>query len=169
MAKLTNEQRIEIYQRRLKGETIKSLALNFNVNKNSVKYLFRLIQKHGYDILRQNKNRYYSKEFKQITINRVLIKNESIKAVAIDIGLSSERILANWIKKYKENCYNVIEKKRGRPKTMTRKLKKSKKNLTSEEKLKELEKENLYLRAENEYLKKLNALVLEEELQKDKE
>ena len=31
MAKLTNEQKIEIYERRLKGETLPSLALKFNV------------------------------------------------------------------------------------------------------------------------------------------
>ncbi len=30
MAKLTNEQRIEIYERRLKGETLSSLALEFS-------------------------------------------------------------------------------------------------------------------------------------------
>ncbi len=52
---------------------------------------------------------------------------------------------------------------------MTRKLKKTKNNLTQEEKIKLLEERNQYLEAENEYLKKLNALVLEEELQKDKE
>ncbi len=30
MAKLTNEQKIEIYERRLKGESLKSLSYNFN-------------------------------------------------------------------------------------------------------------------------------------------
>ena len=59
--------------------------------------------------------------------------------VAIDIGLSSDGTLHDWIKKYKENCYNVIEKKKERPeKTMT-KIKKSKKILTKEDKIKELE------------------------------
>lgn len=169
MAKLTNEQRIEIYERRLKGETLSSLALEFNININRLKYLVRLLKKHGYNILRNGKNRYYSKEFKELIINRVLVKKESITSVAIDIGLSSEGILDNWIKKYKENCYNVIEKKKGRrPKTMT-KIKKSKKTLTKEDKIKELENKILYLEAENEYLKKLNALVQEEELVKSKE
>ena len=116
-----------------------------------------------------DKNRYYSKEFKELIINRVLVNKESIVSVAIDIGLSSEGILINWIKKYKENCYNVIENKKGRiPKTMT-KIKKSKKTLTKEDKIKELENKILYLEAENEYLKKLNALVQEEELAKSKE
>ena len=170
MAKLTREQRIEIYERRLKGETIAAIALNFNINVHTVEYLFRLIEKHGYSILRNDKNRYYSKEFKLQSINRVLINFESAISVAIDIGLSSCGILANWIKKYKENCYNIIEKPKGRKKSMTKKInKKNDANLTLEEKIKELEEKNLYLEAEIEYLKKLNALVQKKELQKKKE
>ena len=169
MAKLTNEQKIEIYERRLKGETLPSLALKFNVNIHNIKYLIRLLNKHGYSILRNDKNKYYSKEFKEVAINRVLIKKESLRFVAVELGLSSIGILYNWIKKYKENCYNVIEKKKGRKsKTMT-KIKKTKKILTKEDKIKELENKILYLEAENEYLKKLNALVQEEELVKNKE
>ena len=170
MAKLTNEQRIEIYERRLKGETLSSLALEFNININRLKYLVRLLKKHGYNILRTDKNRYYSKEFKELIINRVLVNKESIVSVAIDIGLSSEGILINWIKKYKENCYNVIKKKKGRKtKTMTKQIKKvSNKILNSEEKIKKLEEENLHLIAEIEYLKKLNALVQEKEQQNKK-
>ena len=42
MAKLTREQKIEIYERRLKGETLSSLALEFNININRLKYLVRL-------------------------------------------------------------------------------------------------------------------------------
>ena len=112
MAKLTNEQKIEIYERRLKGETLPSLALKFNVNIHNIKYLIRLLNKHGYSILRNDKNKYYSKEFKEIAINRVLIKKESLRFVAVELGLSSIGILHNWIKKYKENCYNVIENKK---------------------------------------------------------
>lgn len=169
MTKLTREQKIEIYERRLKGETLKALALEFNVNIHWVKYLVRLLKKHGYNILRKDKNKSYSRELKELIINRVLVNNESIKSVAIDFGLCSHGILINWIKKYKENCYNVIEKKRGRKsKTMT-KIKKVKKILTKEDKIKELESKILYLEAENEYLKKLNALVQEAELVKSKE
>ena len=53
---------------------------------------------------------------------------------------------------------------------MTKKIKKTNnQKLTFEEKIKELEKKNLYLEAENEYLKKLNTLVQKRELQKKKE
>lgn len=95
MSKLTNKQKIEIYERRLKGETVKSLALNFNIRKSNIKYLIRLIEKHGYNILRNGKNKYYSKEFKEKTINRVIVENQSIISVSIDVGLTSNGILSN--------------------------------------------------------------------------
>ena len=164
---LTREEKIEIFERRKMGETIASLAKAFNIHESNIKYLIALIEKHGYDILRKDKNRVYSKDFKLQIINRILINHESINYVALDIGLVSASILHNWLSKFKENEYNVVEKKKGRkPKSMT-KPKKNDKELSEKEKIKKLEEENLYLKAENEYLKKLRALVLEREL-KDK-
>ena len=168
MSKLTREDKIEIYKRRLKGETISSLAKSFNIRESNIKYLIILIEKHGNNILRKDKNRVYSKEFKLQAINRVLINNESINSVALDIGLISAGILHNWLSKFKENEYNVVEKKKGRkPKSMT-KPKKNEKVLSEKDKIKQLEDEIIYLKAENEYLKKLRALVLERELKEKK-
>ncbi len=168
MSKLTRENKIEIYERRLKGETISSLVKNFNINVSNIKYLIALIRKHGYDVLRSDKNRVYSKEFKLQVINRVFTNHESINSVAIDIGLTSSSILHNWLLKFKENGYNIIEKKKGRkPKSMT-KPKKKYEILSEKDKIRQLEEENLYLKAENEYLKKLKALVLERELKEKK-
>ena len=66
-------------------------------------------------------------------------------------------MLVNWIKKYKEMGYNIVERKRGRT-TMT-KVTKEKEDGTDKEKIKRLEEENLYLKAELEYSKKLRAVV----------
>ncbi|QYR62693.1 IS3 family transposase [Fusobacterium animalis] len=168
MSKLTREEKIEIFERRKMGETISSLTKAFNIRESNIKYLITLIKKHGYNILREDKNRVYSKDFKLQAINRILINHESINSVAIDIGLTSSGILDNWLSKFKENGYNVVEKKKGRkPKSMT-KLKKNDKVLSEQEKIKQLEEENLYLKAENEYLKKLKALVQEKELKEKK-
>ena len=168
MSKLTRENKIEIFERRKMGETIPSLAKAFDVQESNIKYLIALIEKYGYDILRKDKNRAYSKDFKLQIINRILINHESVISVAIDIGLTSSGILDNWLSKFKENEYNVIEKKKGRkPKSMT-KPKKNNKTLSEKEKIKQLEDEILYLKAENEYLKKLRALVQERELKEKK-
>ena len=168
MGKLTREEKIKIFERRKMGETISSLAKDFNIHESNIKYLIALIKKHGYNVLREDKNKVYSKDFKLQTINRILINHESINFVAIDIGLTSSGILHNWLSKFKENGYNVVEKKKGRkPKSMT-KPKKNDKTLSEKEKIKKLEDEILYLKAENEYLKKLRALVQERELKEKK-
>ena len=168
MSKLTREEKIEIFERRKMGETISSLAKAFNIRESNIKYLIALIKKYGYNILREDKNRVYSKDFKLQAINRILINHESINSVAIDIGLASNGILHNWLSKFKENGYNVVEKKKGRkPKSMT-KPKKNDKELSEKEKIKKLEDEIIYLKAENEYLKKLRALVQERELKEKK-
>ncbi|EHM90335.1 hypothetical protein HMPREF1021_02730 [Coprobacillus sp. 3_3_56FAA] len=119
--------------------------------------LIRLIDKHGFDILRTTKNKTYSSFEKERIINRVLLNNESIMSVSINEGLPSDGMLCNWILKYKENGYNIVERKRGRP-TMP-KVTKKKENETDKEKIKRLEEENLYLKAELEYSKKLRAVV----------
>ena len=157
MSKLSYEDKINIYQERKNGNAISNISKKYNVRKNVIKYLVRLIDKHGYDVLRISKNRAFTSYEKEQIINRVLLNNESAYSVAIDEGLLSQGMLQNWIKKYKENGYNIVERKRGR--TTMSKVTKKKENETDKEKIKRLEEENLYLKAELEYSKKLRAVV----------
>ncbi len=157
MSKLSYEDKINIYKKKKQGHSRYSLAREYSIRDCNISYIVSLIDKHGYDILRTTKNKKYPKQYKEEAINRVLKNGEAIWAVAIDIGLSGAGILQNWIKKYKENGYNIVERKRGRP-TMP-KVTKKKGNETKDEKIKRLEEENLYLKAELEYTKKLRAVV----------
>ncbi len=157
MSKLSYEDKINIYKKKKQGQSRYSLAREYSIRDCNISYIVSLIDKHGYDILRTTKNKKYPKQYKEEAINRVLKNGEAIWAVAIDIGLSGAGILQNWIKKYKENGYNIVERKRGRP-TMP-KVTKKKENETDKEKIKRLEEENLYLKAELEYSKKLRAVV----------
>ena len=157
MSKLSYEDKLEIYNERKNGKTFSYLSIKYNIRQDNLKYLVRLIDKHGYDVLRTNKKRTFSVIEKERIINRVILDNESVCSVAIDEGLINNGMLFNWIKEYKKNCYNIVERKRGRP-TMS-KVTKKKENETQEEKIKRLEEENLYLKAELEYSKKLRAVV----------
>ena len=157
MSKLSYEQRISIYNERKQGISISTLSKKYNVRENVIQYMVCLIDKHGIDVLRKDKNMFYPKYKKEEIINRVLIGGESVWAVAIDEGIQNDGTLRNWIKKYKEMGYNIVERKRGRP-TMS-KVTKKKENETDKEKIKRLEEENLYLKAELEYSKKLRAVV----------
>ena len=159
MSKLTYEDKISIYQEKKQGVSFSTIKSKYNYGIHNIQYLERLIDKHGYDILRTTKNKIYSKDFKQDAIDRVLINNETVMSVAIDIGLPSDGLLQNWIKKYKEMGYNIVERKRGRSPTMHKKDLKPKAKETIEEENERLRKENLYLKAELEYSKKLRAVV----------
>ena len=159
MSKLTFEDKVNLYNDKKNGVSIPTLCSKYKILHANVEYLTRLIDKHGYDVLRKNKNRKFTSYEKETIINRVLLNNESLLSVAIDEGLSSSGMLANWIKKYKEMGYNIVERKRGRSPTMPKKVLKPKTKETIEEENERLRKENLYLKAELEYSKKLRAVV----------
>lgn len=158
MSKLKYEDKINLYEDKKQGFSTKSLSRKYNITSHGVQYLCCLVDKHGYEILKTKKNKYYSSSVKQEAINRVLINNESIWSVALDMGLPGDGMLHSWISKYKENGYNIVERKRGRP-AMQKKPIKIKKNETIEEENERLKKENEYLKAELEYTKKLRAVV----------
>ena len=157
MSKLTYEDRIEIYTKRKNGTSAINLARQYGVHVNKIHYLISLVDRNGLDIIQRNKNRYYSIKEKERIINRVLMDFEPVRFVSIDEGLISDGMLQTWIKNYKENGYNIVERKRGRS-TMP-KVTKKKENETDKEKIKRLEEENLYLKVELEYSKKLRAVV----------
>ena len=156
MEKLSKNDKINIYNRVKAGERVNKIIKEYNVDRSIIYYLIRLINKHGLEIINKLNNNNYSVEFKKNAVERVLINNESIKSVAIDIGLPGTTDLRRWISNYRENGYNIIERKRGRP-IMPKVIKKE--NESKDEKIKRLEEENLYLKAELEYSKKLEAVV----------
>ena len=85
----------------------------------------------------------------------MVINGESIKSVAYSNGIQGS-LLSKWYKIYKESGIDGLKlDRRGRPPKTMKKPKTSNEQKTKQE----LEKELEYLRAENEYLKKLNALV----------
>ena len=157
MSKLSYEDKINLYHDYKEGASINTLSRKYNKRKSGITYLIKLIDIHGFDVLKTSRNKSYPITFKQDAIDRVLLNKEPVWSVSLDIGLSSDGMLQNWIKKYKENGYNIVERKRGRP-TMP-KVTKKKENETKDEKIKRLEEENLYLKAELEYSKKLRAVV----------
>lgn len=112
MGKITNKKRMEIYEKWKEGQGSIKLSHEYGIDGSRIRYLVRLIDRHGPDILRQGKNRKYSKSFKEKVINKVLMEGQSLVATAIEYGLSNEGLLANWIHSYKENGYVILEKKR---------------------------------------------------------
>ncbi|MBQ2086041.1 MAG: transposase, partial [Oscillospiraceae bacterium] len=93
MAKITNKERLEMWEKWKEGEGTVRLSQEYGIDESKIRYLVRLIERHGPDIMRQGKNRKYSKELKEEMICKVLQENQSVKSTAIEYGLSSDELL----------------------------------------------------------------------------
>ena len=96
---------------------------------------------------------HYSNDLKEYLIQRVINNEDTTFNIALEGGLKSRTQLVDLVKKYRENGYNIVERKRGSS-TMVKKD-----NRTLEEENKKLKQENEYLKAQLEYSKKLRAVV----------
>ena len=67
MSKLSYEDKINIYNNKKEGISITTLSKKYDVSDSVIKYLARVIDKHGYEVLRTNKNNYYSPNQKWYT------------------------------------------------------------------------------------------------------
>lgn len=84
MSKLSYEDKINIYSDKKKGMSTLQISNKYKVRETTIKYIYRLVEVHGYDILRTTNNKYYSPFQKEQIINRVLLNNKSITSVSID-------------------------------------------------------------------------------------
>ena len=97
-------------------------------------------------------------------VARVLAGN-SIRLVAKNAHIDSGQ-LYQWVRRYNEKGMDGLQCKKGRPikqLVMKKKTKKTKLSVSEQEELKLLRERNEYLEMENEYLKKLDALVSKRE------
>ena len=78
-----------------------SLSKEYQIRSSKINYLVRLIYRHGFDILRSDKDNYYSPELKLEIINKVFIDGKSITGTAIEYGLAGDGLLHSWINSYK--------------------------------------------------------------------
>ena len=65
--KLNYEDKVQIYELRKQGQSFKQLSKRFGVSVSGLKYMIKLIDRYGIDIVKKGMNRYYSPELKQQT------------------------------------------------------------------------------------------------------
>ena len=97
--KFSYEEKLEMYREwKNKGKSPRQIAREYGVAYSPIEYMVRLIDLHGEEIIRHGKNTYYSPEFKEAAIKRVLIAGESATSVSLELGLQNHGLLTNWIK-----------------------------------------------------------------------
>jgi len=116
------------------------------------------------------RNGHYDGRLKLRVVRYYLKKGLSLNQTASHFKIPNQGIISQWVKIYERSgAVGLSNKPRGRKKSIMTK-KPRKKEITSSDsvaqKLEELQKEVEYLRAENAFLKKLEALAQQEEAAK---
>ena len=156
------ELKLEIVERYLKGDIgIKKLAQEYHVGYGDIQKWRDAYQEHGVEGLSTTHGT-YTGEFKVSVVEYMHNTGASIRKTAAHFNIPSFRTVSQWERIYYEQGKDALFKEqRGRTSKMgTKRPRKPKTNIeTNEDLLAEVQR----LRMENEYLKKLNALIQKRE------
>ena len=161
MSKYSSELKLEIVKYCIEGYHSKyDAAKKFNIpSPTPIDDWIRKYKEHGVEGLIKQKKSSYSGEFKQNVIEYMHKNHLSCTETAIHFNLGNNYIVSKWERiYYEEGPQALYEERRGRKKNMSSKPRKKKLSKEIEE---DLIAENQRLRMENDYLKKLQALVQE--------
>lgn len=147
-----------------------SAAKQLGTNLTTVRRWVNLYKHHGKKGLKSG-HRGYNGVFK-LKVIRCMLKNHlSLMETSARFGIPQDCTVAKWLAKYQtQGIEGLLKETRGRKRSVMSKKSKKKTDSTSsgseEKTLAALKAEVEYLRAENAFLKKLDALIQEEEAAK---
>lgn len=152
-----------------KHRSVNSVAYENSIASSNLNRWIRFYVEFGNaGLLPRQKNKSYDVNFKLKVIQAIENKSISLSQACLNFNIPRESTITSWQRKHEiEGPAGLQLKPKGRPIAMNfkRKQRKTDKPLTREE---ELLKELEYLRAENEILKKFNALVQAEQAKQNK-
>jgi len=159
----STELKLGIVRRYLeKGESVTLLAREYHIgSKADIRKWISQYQEHGVAGLSTTHGT-YTGDFKVSVVEYMHHTGASIRSTAAHFNIPSPQTVNNWEHIYYEQGKDALyEEQRGRASKMgTKRPRKPKKEIeTNENLLAEVQ----HLRMENEYLKKLNALIQERE------
>ena len=160
MSKYSIEFKLKVIKYYNEGHGFESTAKYFNIPaKSTVQKWVRKYNTNGAKGLMKNFKSSYSGDFKQYVVEYMHNNHLSCLETSIQFNLGNQNIVSKWERiYYNEGPQGLYKERRGRLTNMDSKQKKKKLDKQVEE---DLIAENQRLRMENEYLKKLNALVQE--------
>lgn len=158
MSKYDEEFKQKVVDAYLAGEGgYTFLAKRFGVpSKTNIRKWVNAFKQFGKQgLLSKKTDTTYPVQFKLDVLNYKLRTGDSFQEVALKFGINEPPMISNWLSKWQIEGIEGLSKSKGRP-TLSNKPKQKNvsKNLTREQ---QLEKEIELLRAENAFLKKLQA------------
>lgn len=158
--------KLKVIKEHKEGESITAIALRCGLSRSVLRRWIDHYDVSGSKGLLRKSYQYHTSEFKYKVVESYLKEGLSLRDCCSQFTIANESIVLSWVRKYELSGLDGLREQRGRPKLM--KKDKAGKNSEPLTRLEELEKENLYLKAENELLKKLQALAQVKEAQKKK-
>jgi transposase len=161
--KHSTEFKLQIINDNLKGYSINSLSRKWDISTSVIRKWVDHHRSNGEKGFSGERHAYYTKEFKLTVVRAYRDKGLSLRDCCLHFNIRDQSSIFSWITKYeRQGLDGLNEHKKGRPKTMNKDkpIAKQTKPLT---RLEELERENLYLKAEIDFLKKLDALTREKQ------
>jgi transposase len=149
--------------------SIRSVVQKYGLRKSNLQLWLAFYNAYGPKGLKKQRNQHYDVAFKLKVLTTIDKEHLSLTAACARFNIPNESIIFSWRREYElKGLSGITSKARGRPKKMDtpaikRKPRKSNKPLTREE---ELLLEIQALKAENELLKKLQALTQAKRKQK---
>jgi len=167
--KYSDELRLQIVKEYLEGRNggYNTLSAKYGISDGDIRHWVHTYENGGLEAL-VNVPGTYSGEFKIHVVEYMHQNALSLCQTAVKFGIKSRSTLTKWERiYYEEGKETLMEERRGRSKKVstTKKGRPPKKDVNENE---DLLAEVQRLRMENDYLKKLNALIQEREKQQQK-
>ena len=159
MAKMSAGQKLAAVERYLNSkESSRTVAADFGISHRYLLTLANQYQKNGVEVfVRRYTN--YTKAFKLDVLNYMTEHGTSLNETAAIFNIAASTSIRNWQKQFETLGEDALQpKKKGRQSMKKQGTKSSKKNVV-EGSTEALQARIQQLEMENEYLKKLNALV----------
>ena len=147
-----------------KGHSYLATANHFSIDKSDVKKWVDQFNYGGADAItpKQGKSK-FTAEFKHLVITTMLEEKLSLNQTALRFGISSPSLISTWHRiLLSDGMLGLVPKPKGRATMSANKKKYIVDKPDSQKTSAELQLELQYLRAENAYLKKLDALLKEQ-------
>ena len=171
MAKYDFEFKKKVVEAYLRGEGgYQILSKKFGLKSTrQIGYWVKAYNEFGNEGLKVLENgRVYPFELKLLVVESYLKGNGSYSAIGLKYGILNHGVIGSWVKKYKKDGPEALKNpQEGREYTVKyhkkRPSKPKKQKKITEEEFKRIEEENYHLRMENDFLKAMRRLNLEDE------
>ena len=164
--KYSEELKLNVIHYVLDGHSMIQAAKKFYVGKQTVQKWMDAYRIHGINGIRikQHDHNKYTGDFKVHVIEYKQINQLSARQTAAHFNIPTWQSIINWEKIYDQKGPDALKKEnRGKAGFSTGTMKGKKPDFSPKSEIETLQEENQRLRMENEYLKKLNALIQKRE------